>query len=110
MHLMFLNEFFGEGSYQDENFLIIDKSSLRILPTIDNSSESLLAAIVLKASYQFVGFLTDPSGNVLTDFEGNQITYDIRKLFEKFQLKFFDRYFTSNIIRVVFEYINIEPL
>lgn len=107
---MLFTEFFGEKSYQNESFVVIDKSNLNLIPRTDNSAESLFAAIILRASYQFLGFLTDPEGNFVTDSEGSFIAYDNRLLFETIQLKYFDKYFEGQITRDVFEFIEFVKL
>ena len=45
-----IEKFFGDGVYQDEKILIIQKSSLSIAPSANNTAESLLGAILFLAS------------------------------------------------------------
>ncbi|MEM7712029.1 MAG: hypothetical protein AAF349_00295 [Cyanobacteria bacterium P01_A01_bin.68] len=104
-----IEDLFGEGSYQDENYLFINKLSLPISSNINNSAESLFAAIILKASFQFVGTLTGPSDEYLTDENNNQITYDNRNLFDLIALRYYSQYRPVGIIRDVFEYLNFIP-
>ena len=105
-----VEDLFGGGSYQDENFLIINKSNLNISASNNNSAESLLAAIILKASFQFIGTLTVPGGELLTDPDNNPITYDNRNLFEISELSYYERYIPTGIIRDVFEYLSFDSL
>lgn len=106
---MTINDLFGEGSGQTERYLIVNKNSLDIIPNINNTAESLLAAIILKASSQYRGVLTDLDNNPVTDPEGNTITYDNSILFDSTRLTYYDRYLPAGIIRDVFEYVEYVP-
>ena len=46
---------FGEGAAQSEQYLIIDKTDLRITADENNRAESLFAAIILKSSKLYDG-------------------------------------------------------
>ncbi|MEM9927179.1 MAG: hypothetical protein AAF915_26120 [Cyanobacteria bacterium P01_D01_bin.50] len=104
-----LQDLFDEGSEQSERYLIINKSSLKLTPKADNTAESLFAAIILKASSQYLGYLTDENDNFVTDLNGSKITFDNRTLFLETRLTYYARYLSPGIIRDVFEFIKIEP-
>lgn len=75
MELLSLKRLFGEGAFQDENVLVIQKSSLlKLTPAVNNSSESLLTAILITALRNFQGNVTDENNRVITD-ESNQFVY-----------------------------------
>ncbi|MEH2390044.1 MAG: hypothetical protein V7K14_30625 [Nostoc sp.] len=60
-----IEKFFGNGVFQDENVLIIQKSSLpSITPSIVNTAESLLGAILLLASQSRKGQLSANSQGI----------------------------------------------
>ncbi|MEM7717102.1 MAG: hypothetical protein AAF349_26725 [Cyanobacteria bacterium P01_A01_bin.68] len=98
-----IRDLFGKGSGQTERYLIINKAELNITPSSTNTAESLFAAIVEKASKQYLGNLTDENNNTITDPEGNKITFDNRVPFESTQLKYYERYLPPGAIRDVFE-------
>lgn len=100
-------DLFGKGTEQTEQYLIINKAELSITPSNDNSAESLLAAMILKASSQYAGILTDENNNPITDHEGNQLTYDNRTLFDSTSLMYYGRYLPIGIIRDVFEFLEL---
>lgn len=75
MELLSLERLFGEGAFQDETVLVIQKSSLlRLTPSVNNSSESLLTAILITALRNFQGNVTDENNRVITS-ESNQFVY-----------------------------------
>lgn len=104
-----IEDLFGKGSEQTEEYLLINKASLDISPSINNTAESLLAAIILKASKQYIGVLVDENNNPVTDPDGNKITYDNRRLFENTRLTYYARYLPVGIIRDVFEFLEFIP-
>jgi len=62
-----IEKFFGNGVFQDANILVIQKSSLpriRITPSMVNTAESLLGAILLLASQSIKGQLSANSQGI----------------------------------------------
>ncbi|MGD1909562.1 MAG: hypothetical protein ACFB2X_01445 [Rivularia sp. (in: cyanobacteria)] len=99
-----VEDLFGKGSYQTQQFLFINKLSLNLIPNNAHKAEVLFAAIIFKASSQYVGYLTDNENIAITDPEGNPITFDNRVLFKNTFLYYYDRYFSTGVIRDVFEF------
>jgi len=78
-----INQLFGEGAYQDTERLYIKKSSLLgLTPKLDNTAESIAAAIWLTALQSFVGKLTDENNQVITDEKLRPITFDNSEAYE----------------------------
>ena len=78
-----LQQLFGENATQTETTLIINKNDLfGLIPSSNNTAESLLAAIALKADYLFEGIVSDENGNLLSDENGDLIGYDYREIYE----------------------------
>jgi hypothetical protein len=78
-----LEQLFGVNAVQDSQLFSINKADLPLLtPSANNTAESLLAALLLKAFENFQGQLTDPNANKITDPQGNSITYDNSKLYD----------------------------
>jgi hypothetical protein len=107
--MVVIKNLFGGLAEQNEQFLIINKADLAINPTANNSAQSLLAAIILKASKQYIGMLTDENNAAVTDLNGNQVTFDNRSLFTQTSLTYYDRYLPTGIIRDVFEFLELVP-
>ncbi len=82
MSQLTLQQLFGVNSSQDNQTLTIQKSGLSLTPQINNTAESLLVAILLKALENFQGQLTDPSGNKITDPQGVIVDYNNSNLYE----------------------------
>lgn len=60
-----IEKFFGNGVFQDANVLIIQKSSLPgLTPSVVNTAESLLAAILLLVSQSIKGQITANSQGI----------------------------------------------
>ncbi|BAT53775.1 hypothetical protein NOS3756_27380 [Nostoc sp. NIES-3756] len=77
-----LQQLFGVNCSQDGQVIVIQKSDLPLLtPSANNTAESLLVAILLKAFENFQGQLTDPQGNKITDPNGNTINYNNSTLY-----------------------------
>ncbi|MHC5727682.1 MAG: hypothetical protein ACYT04_50730 [Nostoc sp.] len=65
-----IEKFFGSGVVQDANILIIQKSSLpSITPSMVNTAESLLGAILLLASQSIKGQLSANSQGITINGE-----------------------------------------
>ncbi|WP_041565276.1 hypothetical protein [Nostoc punctiforme] len=78
-----LQQIFGENATQDIDTLIIKKSDLiGLTASPSNTAESLLVAILLRASYAFEGSIGDEHGNKLSDEHGNSIGYSYRTFYE----------------------------
>lgn len=78
-----LAELFGEGVFQDENVLIIQKASLLTLtPSLSNTAESILAGILITAFGNFQGVITDENGQPITDENNQPLTFDNSEAFE----------------------------
>ncbi|MBC6436213.1 hypothetical protein FM036_45620 [Nostoc sp. HG1] len=81
--LLSLAQIFGAGAFQDENILIINKASLlRLSPSIFNSPESLLTAILITALENFSGILNDENNQAITNEFNEPITFDNSDAFE----------------------------
>lgn len=77
-----LEQLFGVNAAQDSQ-LVINKADLPLLtPSANNTAESLLAALLLKAFENFQGQLTDPNGNKITDPQGVTVDYNNSILYE----------------------------
>jgi hypothetical protein len=112
MHLLSLFQIFGDGVTQDDDFLIIKKSSLLKLTSLpDNSPESLLVGILLTTLSNFEGNITDENENVIFDENNQAITFDNSDAFEflklvawkPFQFKRFNSPFLLHQI-IIFNY------
>lgn len=85
MNQLTLQQLFGTGAIQDAQVLRIDKSDLTMLtPLTNNTAESLLVALLLKAFENFIGILTTENDIPITDDDGNSITYDQGDRFYEF--------------------------
>lgn len=104
-----IKDLFGEGAKQTGQYLIINKSNLDIIPSATNTAESLFAAIIIKASKQYLGVLTDQNGIPVTDPKNNILTYDNRGLFDSTRLTYYARYLPVGLVRDVFEFLEFIP-
>lgn len=83
MEPLSLVQLFGVGAYQDESVLVIQKSSLtRFIPTANNTAESLVIGILITASLNFVGTITNESNQAFTNDNNQLITFDNSEAFE----------------------------
>lgn len=74
---------FGEGFYQDSEVFRINKSSLPLLiPSENNTAQSLLTAIVLSAINAFLEYLTTDDGELLTNDELEPLQNDVLGAYE----------------------------
>lgn len=88
-----LKQIFGDNCFQDSLILIIQKSDYLLLtPTANNTAESLLVALLLKAFDNFQGSLTDLQGNKITDNQGRTINYNNSALYENLQIERLDSF------------------
>lgn len=82
MQQLTLHQLFGVNTTQDSQTLTINKSDLPLLtPLPNNTAESLLAAILLKALENFEGFITTESDDFITDEFDNPITFSNGDIF-----------------------------
>ena len=83
MESLSLVQIFGEGSFQDENVLVITKASLlKLISSANNTPESLLVAILITALANFQGIITDENNQPITDESNQAITFDNSEAFE----------------------------
>lgn len=83
MNELTLAQLFGVNASQDGQNLFIDKSDLPLLtPSANNTAESLLVAILLKALENFAGTLTDENNQPITDELNQPITFDNSDAYE----------------------------
>ncbi|HYX19068.1 MAG TPA: hypothetical protein VE944_32900 [Nostoc sp.] len=83
MQSLTLEQVFGGGASQNANNLIIQKSSLlRLTPQINNTPESLLAAILITAIANFQGIITDENNQAIIDENNQAIEFDNSEMFE----------------------------
>ncbi len=83
--LLTLQELFGVNAVQTATELVIKKTDLveiGLTPQINNRAEQLAVAILLQALSAFQGYLTDESGNIITDENNTPIGYNNRESFE----------------------------
>lgn len=95
MQTLTLQELFGVNAVQTADELIIKKSDLSavgLTAAANNGAEQLLIAILLQALSNFQGYLTDESGNLLSDEIGNIIGYDNREMYELLEMFRWDAY------------------
>lgn len=79
---MNLQQVFGDRVISNKNTLVINKNDLQITSDFNNSAQQLLAAIIINTVNNFQGFVTTPSGELLTDENNQGITYDNSQLYE----------------------------
>lgn len=78
-----LAQLFGEGAIQDSNVLIIQKASLlRLTPLINNTAESILAAILITGLLNFKGVISNSNNQSINDENGQPLTFDNSEFFE----------------------------
>ena len=78
-----LTDLFGSGATQNATSLTIQKSDLvGLTPSSSNTAESLLVAILVKASLLFGAYLADENGNPIITELKNVIGYDNSDLYE----------------------------
>lgn len=83
METLSLAQLFGEGAVQNENTLVIQKSSLlRLTPLANNTAESLITALLITALQNFQGILTDENNQPITDENNQPFTFDNSEIFE----------------------------
>lgn len=71
-----LNQMFGKNTSQTEQQLIINKADLPgLTASANNTAESLLVALLLKAHSNYEGYLSDPAGNRVVDGDRTPVTY-----------------------------------
>lgn len=86
-----LEQLFGSGSIQDELTLRIQKTSLTgLTPSLENTAESLLVGILLRARVNFEGEFN------FTDSNNNPITYSNTELFELLKIFRWNGYFVQS--------------
>ncbi|YAG14530.1 hypothetical protein NSTC745_03875 [Nostoc sp. DSM 114161] len=91
-----LTDLFGDGAVQTSTTLTIKKSDLITLtPFINNSAESLLVAILVRAATFFQAFLADENGNPIITEEGYPIGYDRTNLYELLNVFIWESKYTS---------------
>lgn len=96
MELLTLQQVFGSNATQDSQYLTILKADYPSLsPSVNNTSESLLIAILLKALENFEGYLTTESGEIVTTESGISITYKNIELFKLISIEKWKDYFTK---------------
>ncbi|GJD16357.1 hypothetical protein RIVM261_013130 [Rivularia sp. IAM M-261] len=80
-----LQDLFGEGSYQDVDKVVINKASLPLIPSIENTSQSLFAALLERVRFNYHGQLSANNELLTVDsqpFEfNNSIFYDELNVF-----------------------------
>ncbi|MEH2169335.1 MAG: hypothetical protein V7K41_22290 [Nostoc sp.] len=87
MNTLSLSQIFGDGAFQNEHALVITKASLvKLIPVVNNTTESLLIAILLTALSNFKGDITDENNNVITDENKQPIEFDNSNSFEFLKL------------------------
>lgn len=83
MQYLSLVELFGEGAFQDANFLIIQKASLlNLTPLVKNTAESLLVGILVTALPNFKGVISDENNQLICDENGDSIIFNNSDSFE----------------------------
>lgn len=83
MQSLSLSNIFGAGAFQDADILVIQKASLsKLTATDNNTTESLLAAILITASSNFKGVITDENNQAITTETGEVIAFDNSEAFE----------------------------
>ncbi|MBW4571602.1 MAG: hypothetical protein KME31_27370 [Tolypothrix carrinoi HA7290-LM1] len=83
MESLSITQLFGIGAFQDENNLVIQKSSLlKLTPKLNNTAESLLIAILITASRNFKGIVTDELNRAITNQSNQSIFFDNSEAFE----------------------------
>ena len=76
-----LQQLFGPNAYQDSEKIIIQKSDLTgLTPSVSNSAESLLAAIILQSWKEFEGYFLNEGQKILIN--GVPILYNFHNNFE----------------------------
>lgn len=83
MESLSIVQLFGKGAFQNENNLVIQKSSLlKLTPNINNTAESLLIAILITALRNFQGNITDENNRVITGENNQFVSFDNSSAFE----------------------------
>ncbi|MHC5740192.1 MAG: hypothetical protein ACYTXH_36220, partial [Nostoc sp.] len=78
-----LADLFGESATQDASTLTIKKSDLYgLTPALSNSAESILTAILLRASTLFSAYLSDENGNPIITENSDLLGYEHSSLYE----------------------------
>jgi hypothetical protein len=78
-----LQQLFGVNAIQNGQTLIINKSDLPLLmPVTNNTAESLLVAILLKALSNFSGNILDSNNQPILDSNNQPITFDNSEAYE----------------------------
>lgn len=97
-----LNQIFGDGSSQSSQSIIIPKFGR-------TSPEAIFAGIIARAYANFQGNLTDESGNVIGDQQGN-VTYDNRALYPLIDIEQWRVVYAENRIKHTFIYSQYEGI
>lgn len=99
-----LTQLFGEGAFQNPTTIVIQKASLaKLTPTVNNSAESLLAAILITALANFKGVISSETFDSITDEHGQPITFDNSETFELIKMSEWEKF---QFIRSNQKYIN----
>lgn len=103
MNQLTLAQLFGVNCSQDGQVLVINKSDLPgLTPSSNNTAESLVVAITLKALENFQGTITDEYNNAITDEYNNTITYNNTEQFSAVDLFLWASYLEArSILNVV---------
>ena len=83
---------FGEGFYQDAEVIRINKSDLPLTASTNNTAQSLLVALLVKAMGVFSGVLQDSNGNVLTNENDEPLEFDNSALYERLNVSLWSAY------------------
>lgn len=98
-----LQEIFGEGSYQEANKIVIDKSSLPLTPSSNNSAQSLFVALLEKARVNYQGQLS-ANGDWLT-IDSEPFEYDASANFDELSIFYLRNQIKGEIFVAVYRVI-----
>ncbi|MHC5720746.1 MAG: hypothetical protein ACYTX0_54195, partial [Nostoc sp.] len=103
MTTLTLQQVFGSSATQNATTVTFLKSELLgLIPQVDNTADSILAAIINNTWQYFEGNLTDENGVVVSDESGNPVTYDNHYYYTLTWLQFWGYLLSPDKVNIVF--------
>ena len=101
-----LQQLFGEGSYQDAEKVVINKTSLPLTPSINNSAQSLFVALLEKARFNYHGQLS-ANGSWLT-IDGANLEFNNSNNYHELNVFYLRNQIQGNVFQSIYKVVILE--